>query len=550
MRIPGFRGTYRDDLDARGVYAEAAGIARVLPRGVAVPADADDVVVLVKWAHDTGTPLIPRGAGSSMAGGAIGDGVVVDLTRLDAIGPVDVATRRVRVGAGAIRDAVDAAARTHGLWFPVDPSSGAWATIGGMVATNAAGAHAMSHGAMRPWVTALDCVFEDGTRTWVARGAELPEQSRGIPALRRFGTQASTMVITTAMAAPVARLTHDGVRKESSGYGLSAFARSGDIVDLLVGSEGTLALVVGAELLLAPAPAGRVALAAAYPTLEAAVDAAGRAAALGAATCELLDRTFLDLVRDTPGCPDIPADADALLLADAEGATQADADRIGKMVAEGFRDAGAIRVDTAHDDHAIHALWAVRHAASPMLAAMAPAVVSMQFIEDGAVPPIALPEYVRSIRRILEHHGMRVAIFGHAGDAHIHVNPLVDVTRPDWREHVDAVLREVVALTAALGGTLAGEHGDGRLRTPLLEQVWSSEAVVLFEVVKRAFDPRGILNPGVKVPLPGQRPLGDIKYDPALPPLSDAARAALAHVADKRAYASPRLALLDGITVG
>jgi FAD/FMN-containing dehydrogenase len=174
----------------------------------------------------------------------------------------------------------------------------------------------------------------------------------------------------------------------------------------------------------------------------------------------------------------------------------------------------------------------------------------MQFIEDGAVPPIALPEYVRSIRRILEHHGMRVAIFGHAGDAHIHVNPLVDVTRPDWREHVDAVLREVVALTAALGGTLAGEHGDGRLRTPLLEQVWSSEAVVLFEVVKRAFDPRGILNPGVKVPLPGQRPLGDIKYDPALPPLSDAARAALAHVADKRAYASPRLALLDGITVG
>lgn len=547
MRIPGFRGTFRDDLDARGVYAEAAGIGRIMPRGVAVPADAEDVVALVQWAHATGTPLVARGAGSSMAGGAIGDGVIVDLSRLDAIGAVDTTTRRVRVGAGATRDAVNAAAQAHGLWFPVDPSSGAWATIGGMVATNAAGAHALSHGAMRAWVTALDCVFEDGTRTWVTRGAELPVQSKGIPALRRFGTQAQAMILTTAMAAPVARLTHDGVRKESSGYGLSAFARTGDVVDLLVGSEGTLALVVGAELALAPAPQGRVAIAAAFATLEAAVDAAGRAAGLGAATCELLDRTFLDLVREQGGHVAVPAEAEALLLADAEGLTQEDADSIAAMVSQGFRDAGAIMVESATTTEAIESLWEVRHAASPLLAAMAPAVVSMQFIEDGAVPPIALPEYVRSIRRILEHHGMRGAIFGHAGDAHVHVNPLVDLARPDWRQRVESVLQEVTALTAVLGGTLAGEHGDGRLRTPLLDRVWSSEAVVLFDVVKRAFDPRGLLNPGVKVPLPGQRPLGDIKYDPALPPLPEAARQALAHVASARAYATSRLALLEGV---
>lgn len=545
MRIPGFRGTFRDDPDARGVYAEAAGIGRIVPRGVAVPLDADDVVVLVQWAHATGTPLVPRGAGSSMAGGAIGDGIVVDLGRLDAIGAVDVAARRIRVGAGAIRDAVNAEAAAHGLWFPVDPSSGAWATIGGMVATNAAGAHALSHGAMRAWVTALDCVFEDGTRTWVARDAELPMQARGIPALRRFGTQAQAMILTTAMAAPVARLAHDGVRKESSGYALSDFAASGDVVDLLVGSEGTLAIVVGAELALAPAPGGRVAIAAAFPTLEAAVDAAGRAAGLGAATCELLDRTFLDLVREHGGRVSVPHEAEALLLSDAEGATQAAADSVAAMVAQGFHDAGAMVVDVAATSEAIAAMWAVRHAASPLLAAMAPTVVSMQFIEDGAVPPIALPEYVRSIRRILDHHGMRVAIFGHAGDAHVHVNPLVDVTQPDWRRRVESVLQEVVALTAVLGGTLAGEHGDGRLRTPLLDRVWSSEATVLFDVVKRAFDPRGLLNPGVKVPLAGQRALGDIKYDPALAPLPEAARLALAHVASTRAYGTPRLALLE-----
>ena len=545
MRIPGFRGTYRDDPDALGVYSEAAGIARIRPRGVAVPVDGDDVVTLVQWAHATGTPLVARGAGSSMAGGAIGDGLVVDLTALDAIGPVDVAARRVRVGAGAIRDAVDRAARAHGLWFPVDPSSGAWATIGGMVATNAAGAHALALGAMRAWVTALDCVFDDGTRAWVTRGAELPVQSRHVPALRRFGTQAQAMVLTTAMAAPVARVAHDGVRKESSGYALAAFARSGDVVDLLVGSEGTLALVVGAELALAPVPGGRAALSATFPTLESAVDAAGRAAGLGAATCELLDRTFLDVVRRHGTQVDVPAETEALLLADAEGMTPADAESVAAMIAEGFREAGALAVQRAAAPAAIEELWSVRHAASPILAAMAPAVVSMQFVEDGAVPPIALPEYVRSIRRILEHHGLEAAIFGHAGDAHVHVNPLVDVTHPDWRARVEGVLAEVTALTAALGGTLAGEHGDGRLRTPLLDKVWSSEAVLLFEVVKRAFDPRGLLNPGVKVPLPGQRPLDAIKYDPALPPLPPAARAALAHVASERAYATPRLALLE-----
>ncbi|NUS47101.1 MAG: FAD-binding oxidoreductase, partial [Gemmatimonadaceae bacterium] len=178
-RIAGFRGVFRADAAARAVYSEAAGIAQIVPRAVAVPMDAEDVVGLVRWAGRTGTPLVPRGSGSSMAGGAIGDGVIVDLSRLAALGPVDAARRTVRCGPGVARDAVDAAARAVGLQFPVDPSSGAYCTVGGMASTNSAGAHTLRYGAMRPWVEALDCVFADGSRAEVRRGGAPPD----VPAL-------------------------------------------------------------------------------------------------------------------------------------------------------------------------------------------------------------------------------------------------------------------------------------------------------------------------------------------------------------------------------
>jgi hypothetical protein len=173
----------------------------------------------------------------------------------------------------------------------------------------------------------------------------------------------------------------------------------------------------------------------------------------------------------------------------------------------------------------------------------------MQVIEDGAVPPARLADYVRGVRAALARHEVRGVIFGHAGDGHVHVNPLVDVRAHDWRARVDALLEEVTELAARLGGTLAGEHGDGRLRTPLLARTWAPETRALFAATKRAFDPLGILNPGVKVPIDGQRALGAIKYDPTLPPLPADARRALDHVAATRDYGAHRLALLDAAPV-
>jgi FAD/FMN-containing dehydrogenase len=245
------------------------------------------------------------------------------------------------------------------------------------------------------------------------------------------------------------------------------------------------------------------------------------------------------------GAPEVPAGSEAVLLAEVEGEDLDDAGRRASALALAFERAGASAVTVALDDVSEPALWELRHAASPVLARLDPALKSMQFIEDGAVPPERLAEYVRGVREALERHGVRGVIFGHAGDSHVHVNPLVDVGRDDWRSVVAALFDEVVALPARLGGTLAGEHGDGRLRTPRLDQVWPRATRDLHARVKRAFDPAGILNPGVIVPLPNQRSLGDVKYDPALPALPEAARSVLQRVERDRAYASFRLAMLD-----
>ncbi len=532
----GFRGVFRTDARARAVYSESAGVAQIIPDAVAVPADAEDVVTLVQWAAKHGVPIVPRGSASSMANGALGPGVALDLSRLDWIDAVDPLRATVRCGPGALRDAVDAAARAHGLRFAVDPSSGAFATMGGMAATNAAGARSVKLGATRAWVRGLDCVFADGSRAWVRRGEPRPK----VEPVRTFQHEVARDAIDRGAA-----LARTGVRKESSGYALAEFSRSGDLVDVLVGSEGTLAVFVGLELALAPIPAARASLLASFPTLELAVQGAGRCTALGASAVELLDRTFLDVVRGEASALSIPAATEAVLLIEAEGATPADADTLALRLADACRQAHAAHVVSAPDAESAARIWRIRHAASPILNQLDPHLASMQLIEDGAVPPERFPDYVRGVRAALDRHEIRGVIFGHAGDAHAHVNALIDVRRSDWRERARALVDDVTGLVALLGGTLAAEHGDGRLRTPLMFRVWDVRAMALFARVKQAFDPLNILNPGVKVPAGDEDPLASVKYDPSRPPLPADARAALDHVVRERAWASFRLGLLD-----
>ena len=533
MRPEGFRGVFRDDDLARAVYSEGAGIARELPQAVAVPADADDVASLVRWAAAERRPLIPRGSGSGMAGGAVGPGIILDLSRLlrlDPIGPTDTIWAEAGVLCGTIQDA----AAAKGLRFPPDPSSSAFCTIGGMCSTNAAGPHSLAFGPTRRWVQALDCVFSDGTRAIVRRGGPAPDAR---PVRDFLGARESLRQIWKGAASD-----HSDVRKDSSGYALSAYFESSDLVDLLVGSEGTLAIIVAVELRLVPVPPATGSIMAVFRSLESAARGADAARQAGAAACELLDRTFLEFANAGPLAG--TGDAAAVLLVEIEAETAENAAGTSKRLASALERSGAESVVLASTSASEKEVWELRHAASPMLSRLKH-LTSMQFIEDGAVPPTMLPEYVRGIRAILERHAVTGVIFGHAGDSHVHVNPLIDVSKPDWRETVSSLLTEATALTRELRGTLAGEHGDGRLRTPLLEKVWSAAALSAFAQVKRCFDPNGILNPGVKIPTKGQQPLQSIKYDPALPPLPAAARTALDGIVARRGYSDYRLSLID-----
>ena len=530
-----FHGIFRDDVAARAVYAEAAGIGRVVPAAVAVPESADDVVALVHWARDANAVLIPRASGSSMPGGAIGRGVIIDLSRLGAIGAPDVAARRIAVGPGAIRNRVDSRARSVGLRFPVDPSSGAFCSIGGMVSTNAAGARTLRFGSTRRWVHSLDCVFADGSRAVIARGDAAPQ----VAAVDRFLHD-----VAPAIRSARGSLGTPHLRKNSSGYALAEYAESGELLDLLVGSEGTLCLIVGVELDLAELPGATASLLASYASLDAAVIGAGEAQRGDASACELLDRTFLDVAARAAPLP-VPPNTEAVLLIELEatdaGVAATSARRLAAKLERGG--ATAVTIGLGHDEE--ERLWELRHAASPILSRLDPALKSMQFIEDGVVPPARLADYVRGVRSALAAHDTAGVIFGHAGDAHVHVNPLVDVSRDGWRDRVAAILSDVVELTARLGGSLSGEHGDGWLRAPLLDRTTGATSRELARRVKHAFDPTGLLNPGVKVALPDQRAIGDIKYDPTLPPLPPAAARVLARVERERAYAEFRLDMLE-----
>ncbi|WP_411281205.1 FAD-binding oxidoreductase [Gemmatimonas sp.] len=521
---PDFRGVFRTDLLARALYAEGAGIARCVPAGVAVPADADDLPALMRWSKREGVALIPRGSGSGMAAGAVGPGVIVDLSRLRHLNPVQVEGRRIRVGAGVTRGEVDSAARREGLRFPVDPSSGLFCTIGGMVGANAAGARSLTFGATRPWVHGVRCVFDDGTDVWVRRHAPWPV---GVPAVRRLADAMSQISGQLGTEIPAYALTHAGVRKESSGYAIvDALRADGHLVDLLVGSEGTLAIFTEVELSLIPVAGATATILAIFDSLEEATACAVEARIDGATACELLDRTFLD-VAATDGPTGIPPHADAVLLMEVEGESAPEAFHALTQLAARATRHGASEVHTAVDADDEHRLWALRHAASPILSRLAPRLRSMQFIEDGCVPPDRFPDYVRGVRRALEHFDMPGVIFGHAGDAHAHVNPLVDVTRSGWRDRVYGILDRVCELTAVLGGTLSGEHGDGRLRAPLMDRVWGLEARAAFAHVKDAADPSGVLNPGCKIARDGDRPFADLRHDPDAAPLPTAARAVL-----------------------
>lgn len=529
---PRISGTFRTDEAARAAYAEGAGIYRIIPRAVAIPGNIADLVQLVRWAREQDATLVPRGAGSAMSGGNVGEGVILDLTGLTER-PLEVRPERMvaRTGASVTWGELHRAAGEHGLRLPPDPSSGRWATLGGMVSTNAAGARSVRFGSVRPWVRAIELVTADAERIRLQRGKPAPSDAA---AVRRFTAEAEPAIRGMADAI---RAAFPHTRKNSSGYALDAWLRSGDLLDLIIGAEGTLGIVTAVEWQLDRVPRASAALRVSLASLDQLPAAVSALMEVEPSAVELIDRTFLDLLEEE-SAPGI----EAVLLVEVEADNGQALEMLVRRAEQAVR-LHATQVETALDPADVQRLWALRHAASPILARLPESRRSLQVIEDGCVPLASLGEYIRAVRAASARHEIGVVLFGHAGDGHLHCNLLPDTTAEGWEARAAAMLDEVSTAVAGLSGTLSGEHGDGRLRAPLVERMFGPEVTGLFRKVKHAFDPFGILNPGIKL---GSAPsIAHLKVGQAAAPIPARIAAGLRAIEREGGYATPRLSLID-----
>ena len=513
------------DLRIRAAYSEGAGVYRIVPTAVTVPRGVEELQQLVRWARATGTALVPRGAGSGMAGGSVGRGVMVDLSQGFHWTAPDWPRRRLWAGASVTWAEVTAAARPFGLRLPPDPSSGSFATSGGMVATNAAGPRSVRCGSVRSWIEAIEIIDAEGEARRIVRGA-----GSGV----RFSLSADQRRLVETR--------FPKTRKNSAGYALHHFAESGDEVDLLVGSEGTLAFITAVEWRLEPIPADVAGAALGFGDLRRLAEAVPYLVALNPSAVELLDRTLLDFVREAGTSPDLPEALEGLLLIEFERETQAAARGVVGDAVRGLR-ASTAHVATAVDRASLDALWAVRRLASPALAGLPVSRRSLQVVEDGCVPLERLADYIAGIRAAAERRGIPVAIFGHAGDGHVHVNALPDLTFAAWRDALAALYGDAAELLLGLGGTPSGEHGVGRLRAGLLERFYGPEVTALFHELKHRYDPRCTLNPGVIIPSADWAPLADLKVGPQAAPIPDDIAARLRDLERNAGWATPKLDL-------
>lgn len=489
------------DLRIRAAYAEGAGIYRILPAAVALPRGVEQLQHLVRWAADTGTPLVPRGSGSGIPGGNVGHGVVVDMSQGFRWSAPDWPRRTLWAGASVTLAEVNGAARPFGLRLPPDPSSGAFATSAGMVATNAAGPRSVRCGSVRNWVEAVEIIDAEGA----ARRVERRVQGTARWHLDHAGRE-------------LVRRRFPRTRKNSAGYAFDRYAESGAELDLMIGSEGTLAFITAVEWRLEPIPADRAGVALGFRRWDELAAAVPYLVALNPSAVELLDRTLLDVAQDSG--TELPEGLAGLLLVEFEREMAAAAHSVVGDAVRGLH-ASTAYVETAVDHAGLERLWGVRRLASPALAQLPETRRSLQVIEDGCVPLERLADYVAGIRAAAARHGIPVAIFGHAGDGHVHVNALPDVTRAGWKEALGALYADAAELLLRLEGTPSGEHGIGRLRAGLVERFYGPEVVALFRELKLTYDPRSILNPGVILPAVDWSPLTDLKVGPDAVPLPD-----------------------------
>ena len=492
----------------RAEYSSDASNYRVVPRAVVFPRSADDVLAAAAVCRELAVPLTVRGGGTSIAGNSVGPGVVLDLSRhLNQVVSIDPDTRTAVVQPGVVLDQLQRAAGRHGLRFGPDPSTHSRCTVGGMIGNNSCGAHAMAYGTTAANVVALDALDGAGRRLQIGTGHE------AVPGLAAFAAER------------VAPISHEfgRFRRQVSGYSLEHLLPSGNgnLARALAGTEGTCCIVLAATVSLVPVLAATALCVLGYPDMPAAADDAPCLDGQAVLALEGIDARLVDVVRAhraNAAVPELPAGA-AWLLAEVGGASEAEAVAAARSLAAAAGAASSLVVPAGPQ---AAALWRIREDGAGLGSRTAAGAPAWPGWEDAAVPPGQLGPYLREFLALLDGHRLDGLLYGHFGDGCVHVR--IDFPLADHPERLRPFLTEAAQLVAGYGGSISGEHGDGRARSELLPIMYSRQAIDAFAAFKGLFDPDGLLNPGVIV---GARPVAADLRVPAARPLRAAGGFAL-----------------------
>jgi FAD/FMN-containing dehydrogenase/Fe-S oxidoreductase len=499
----------------RGLYATDASLYQIEPLGVVVPRTADDVSAAVAIAAEEHVPIVARGSATSLSGQTVGPGIVIDFSKyLNRIGVVDRDAMAVRVESGVVLDQLNHHLKPLYLMFGPDVSTSDRATIGGMIGNNSAGARSLRYGKTVDHVRAVEVVLGDGTAT---RFGPVPAGQLETICDRDDAVGRLHRVVRDEVArhesAIRARFPH--ILRRVSGYNLDEFVPGlpvrpvgwhdepwqFNLARLIVGAEGTLAVVPAAELKLVPIPAAQGLVVLSFATIPAALDRLAEIIETGPVAVEMLDRMILDLAAENPafarhlnftaGRPD--AVLAAQFYADSPGILAARTRDLARRF-EGRTDVLGVRTSLVNADK--DDFWKIRKAGFSLLMGMVGDAKPVAFVEDTAVDPTRLPEFYDRFRAIVARRGVAAACYGHADVGCLHIRPIINVKSWEGVETLRLIAREVSDLVVEFGGSMSGEHGDGLARSLWNRKLFGPEVYSAFEAIKRAFDPEDRLNPG------------------------------------------------------
>ena len=479
----------------RARYSSDAGLTRIPPLAVAFPRTPEQAIAAFDLARAHGVPLTARGGGTSCASNAIGPGLVLDFSRhMNRVVSIDPETRTATVEPGCVGSTLQAAAAKYGLRFGPDPSSQNRATIAGMVANNACGPHATAWGRTSDNIVSLDCVDGRGRRFTATTGRD--SALRDVPGLAS---------LIDSHLAPI-RTQLGRFKRQVSGYSLEHLTPEGgrNLAAMLAGTEGTLVLILSVTVRLVPLPDAPVLAALGYRSMIEAADDVPALLAHSPLAVEGMDRRLVDVVRAHKGPGAVPA------LPEGEGWLLVEVGAPGENVTASLERARALCAASAAVDTVVYppgeqasALWRIRADGAGLGGRTPPDGAgggdqqAWPGFEDAAVPPENLGAYLRDFTALMEEFDIDGLLYGHFGDGCVHVRLAMPLETPEGVAHSRAFLQSAARICAAHGGSVSGEHGDGRARGELLRFMYTPEMLDLFARVKHVFDPDNLLNPGV-----------------------------------------------------